>query len=124
VGLYYRNLTGELVKRNAGHVEVFAGTEQPLDCVADLKGCLTWHTPGSTAAAKHRVDVFHISVKPTAFEVQRGPSLAHGSAALRTGLPAYRFCFFRTWLFIHWSRWGTYVVTMSTDRPALKSTTT
>jgi len=36
-----------------------------FDCVADLKGGLTWHAPGSTAAAEHRVDVFHISVKPT-----------------------------------------------------------
>lgn len=96
-----QELTGQLVEGNARHVEVFAVTEKPFDGITDLQGCLAWHTPRATATAEHRVDVFHIGIKPITLEVQRGSPPSHDGAALRTGFPDYRFRFFRTWFFIH-----------------------
>jgi len=119
-----KNLAGELVKRNTGHVEIFASVEQPFDRFADLKGRLAWDTSHPATTAEHRSDVFYIGIKPAALKMQGGSSTTHSCAAFRTGFTAYCFGFFRTWLFIHWSRWGTYVVTISTDWLARQSTTT
>lgn len=86
---FVRLLAGELVEGNARHVEVFAGTEQPFNCIADLESRSARHISHAEPATEHRADVFHIGVKPTSFEVQRGPSPAHGGTTLRTG-PADR----------------------------------
>jgi hypothetical protein len=123
-GVLLGNLAGEFVKRNAGHVEIFAGAKQLLNGIADFQCCHAGHTPRPATPAEHGADVFHIGIKSTALKVQRCSASAHRRAAIRAGLPAYLFRFFRTWPFVHWSRCGMYVVTMSTDCPAQKSTTT
>ena len=52
------------MKENIGHVEVFAGTKQLLDCIADLECRLARYALRSARAAEHGIDVFHISKDP------------------------------------------------------------
>ena len=75
------SLPGELVEGNPGHVEIFARSEKPSDCVADLHRSWARHAPCSAARTEHRTDVFHVGVKSSALEVQRGTTVTHlGSA--------------------------------------------
>lgn len=97
-------LAGQLVEGNSGHVEVFSGAEQPFDHFTDLEGCLAGDAPRPATAAEHRIDVIHVSVKTTAFEMQGGPATAHRGSAFRTSPAVYVLGFFRIWLLIHWSR--------------------
>jgi len=59
-------LAGEFVPGNTGHVEVFTGTEEPFDCVADLEDHLAGYAPRPATTTEHRVDAFHIGVQSTA----------------------------------------------------------
>lgn len=87
-------LTGELVQENTGHVEVSAGTEHSSDCLADLERRLARHTPHPATTAEQRGYVFHIDIKPTAFEAQRGLPMSHGCAVFGTGFAFQHFRFF------------------------------
>lgn len=58
------NLTGKFVEGNAGHVEDFADSKPPFDCITDLVGCRVRHASLSATFSEHCIDILHISVAP------------------------------------------------------------